>query len=290
MLLPRFDFHEPASVGEACEILETYGPKAQLMAGGTDLMVNMKKKVISPDHVVSLEQIADMQDVEEKDDRILIGARYTVSGLTVNPLVMQNLGALCAGAKALGSPLVRNRATIGGNIGSARPAADLPPSLIAYGATAKLVSRKGIRDIALGDFFKGPGFTALRPDEVLTHIHVPKLRDGEGAGYINIGVRKSCDCNIATVASFIALDSSGSIKKARIVMGSVGPTFMRANTAETVLIGQKPDEAVFLKAGEAASGDCTPIDDFRGAASYRRALVNVLTQRTLTIAHSQADA
>jgi carbon-monoxide dehydrogenase medium subunit len=143
----------------------------------------------------------------------------------------------------------------------------------------------------LGDFFKGPGLTVLRPDEVLTQIIVPKPQAGEGTGYINIGVRKSCDCNVATVASFFSLDpANGTIKEARIVMGSVGPTFIRASSAESVLIGQKPDAALFLKAGEAASSDCSPIDDFRGTASYRKALVGVLTRRTLDIAHRQAVA
>ena len=289
MLLPKFDFHEPASLSEACEILAAYGPKAKLMAGGTDLMVNMKKEILSPEHLVCLSRIESMRGIEEKGDQIVIGGRYTVAELAVDPLVREKLGALCSGAKALGSPLVRNRATIGGNIGSARPAADLPPSLIAYGATVMLESSSGKREIFLGKFFKGPGFTEIGPDEVLTEIRVPVPREGEGAGYINLGVRKAQDCNIVNVASFIALnEKDGTIKKARIVMGSVGPTPIRAASAEAALMGQKPDEALFLKAGEAARQDCTPIDDFRGAASYRKAMVGVLTKRTLDIAYRQA--
>lgn len=289
MLLPKFDFHEPASVDEACEIMATYGAKAKLLAGGTDLMVNMKKKIMTPDHLVCLSRISSMHGIEEKSGQIIIGGRYTVAELTVDSLVEEKLGALRSGAKALGSPLVRNRATIGGNIGSARPAADLPPSLIAYGATARLESSRGKRELLLGDFFKGPGFTEIDVDEILTEIRVPVPRQGEGAGYINLGVRKAQDCNVVNVASFIALDDKdGSVKKARIVMGSVGPIPLRAATAEAVLVGQQPDERLFLKAGEAARQDCTPIDDFRGAASYRKAMVGVLTKRTLEIAHRQA--
>jgi carbon-monoxide dehydrogenase medium subunit len=261
------------------------------MAGGTDLMVNMKKKIIAPDHIVCLSKISSMRGIEETDDRIAIGARYTVAELTVDPLVEKKLGALRSGASALGSPLVRNRATIGGNIGTARPSADLPPSLIAYGAAVLLESAKGKREVPLDSFFKGPGFTELRPEEILTQINVPTPKEGEGAGYINMGVRKSCDCNIATVASFIALDpADGSIKEARIVMGSVGPTPLRAVSAEAVLKGQKPDENLFRKAGEAVRQDCTPIDDFRGTANYRKAMVGVLTKRTLDIAYQQAVA
>ncbi|MEJ2641817.1 MAG: xanthine dehydrogenase family protein subunit M [Desulfosarcinaceae bacterium] len=289
MLLPKFDYHEPASVSEACEIMDTYGAKAKLLAGGTDLMVNMKKKILAPEHLVYLGNIDALHAIEEKGDAIVIGGCYTVAELTVDALVAEKLSALTSGAKALGSPLVRNRATIGGNIGSARPAADLPPSLIAYGATAVLESSKGKREIALNDFFKGPGFTEVGVDEVLTEVRVPVPGDGQGAGYINLGVRKAQDCNVVNVASFIALDATdGRINQARIVMGSVGPTPLRATSAEAVLMGEKPDEALFLKAGEAARQDCTPIDDFRGKASYRKAMVGLLTKRTLDIAHRQA--
>jgi carbon-monoxide dehydrogenase medium subunit len=289
MLLPKFDYHEPASVSEACEIMDTYGPKAKPLAGGTDLMVNMKKKILAPEHLVYLGGIDAMHGIEEKDGYIVIGGCYTVAELTLDALVEEKLSALRSGAKALGSPLVRNRATIGGNIGSARPAADLPPSLIAYNAAVVLESSKGKREVALNDFFKGPGFTEAGVDEVLTEVRVPVPTDGQGAGYINLGVRKAQDCNVVNVASFVALDEKdGRISQTRIVMGSVGPTPLRATSAEAVLMGAKPDEALFLKAGEAARQDCTPIDDFRGAASYRKAMVGLLTKRTLEIAHRQA--
>ena len=187
MLLPKFDFHEPASIDEACEIMAAYGAKAKLLAGGTDLMVNMKKKILTPAHLVCLSRISTMHGIEEKGDQIVIGGRYTVAELTVDALVEKKLGALRSGAQALGSPLVRNRATIGGNIGSARPAADLPPSLIAYGATAMLESNRGKRELPLGDFFKGPGFTEIDVDEILTEVRVPVPRQGEGAVHLNPG-------------------------------------------------------------------------------------------------------
>jgi len=289
MRLHKFDFHEPASVDEACEIMDTYGAKAKLLAGGTDLMVNMKKKILMPEHVVCLSRIAALHGIAEQGDQIVIGGRYTVAELTVDALIEEKVGAIRSGAKALGSPLVRNRATIGGDIGSARPAADLPPSLIAYGATVVLESSSGKREVSLGAFFKGPGFTDMAINEILTEVRIPVPQDGQGAGYINLGVRKAQDCNIVNVASFLGLDpKDGRIEKARIVMGSVGPTPLRAKSAEAVLLGQKPDEALFRKAGETARQDCTPIDDFRGAASYRKAMVGVLTKRTLDIAHSHA--
>ena len=289
MLLPRFDFHEPTSVAEACQIMARFKEKARPMAGGTDLMVNMKKKIVAPEQVVSLGRVESLKSIARENGTLKIGACFTVADLAASDTVRRAAGALATGAGALGSPLVRNLATIGGNIGSARPAADLPPSLMAYGAALVIQSEGGTRRLDLGEFFKGPGMTALAPDEIITEIQVDLPGPGAGAGYINIGVRRAQDCNIVNVASFLALDEKdGSIRTARIVMGSVGPTPLRAPSAEKRLVGEKPNEALFEKAGAAAEADSSPILDFRGSAEYRRIMVGVLTRRTLGIALKRA--
>jgi carbon-monoxide dehydrogenase medium subunit len=227
--------------------------------------------------------------MSRENGTLTIGACFTVADLAASDTVREAVSALSTGAAALGSPLVRNRATIGGNIGSARPAADLPPSLMAYGATLVIESAGGRRELDLGEFFKGPGMTALASDEIVTEIRVDVPGSGAGAGYINIGVRRAQDCNIVNVASFLALDEKdGTIKTARIVMGSVGPVPLRAPSAEKLLIGEKPDTVVFEKAGAAAETDSSPILDFRGSAEYRRVMVGVLTRRTLDIALKKA--
>jgi carbon-monoxide dehydrogenase medium subunit len=281
MLLPRFDFHAPKSLQEAVDILAARGDRARVIAGGTDLMVNLKKKVVSPAHLVSLARIDSLRALTGENGTVRIGANVTVDELATSETVCRSIGALAAGARALGTPLIRNRATIGGNLGSARPAADLPPSLMAYGASVVLTGAGSERTVPLGEFFKGPGLTVLKPGECITEIQVPRPPDGAGAGYINIGVRKSQDCNIVNVASYLALDNGGRISDARIIMGSVGPTPMRAPAAEALLIGESPDEVLFARAGEVAAGDSTPILDFRGSAQYRRDMVAVLTKRTL---------
>ena len=291
MLLPRFDFHEPASVAEACQVMAHYREKARPLAGGTDLMVNMKKKVVAPEQVVSLGRIESLRSIARQNGTLTIGACFTVADLAASDTVKETVSALAAGAAALGSPLVRNLATIGGNIGSARPAADLPPSLMAYGTTLVIERNGGSRELDLGEFFRGPGMTALAPDEIITEIRVRVPGPGAGAGYINIGVRRAQDCNIVNVASFLALDEKDStVKRARIVLGSVGPTPLRAPSAEKILVGEKPDAALFEKAGAAAETDSSPILDFRGSAEYRRAMVGVLTRRTLAIALKNAQA
>jgi len=290
MLLPRFEFHEPKTLDEACQIMAAFGVKAKLIAGGTDLMVNMKKKLVTPSHVVSIGRLEELKTTENADTVVKIGACFTVADLAESAAINQTLSALGAGARALGTPLVRNLATIGGNLGSARPAADLPPSLMAYGARVVLASSKGKREVALDGFFVGPGFTEIQPDEILSEVHVNRPPAGAGAGYVNLGIRKAQDCNLVNVASFLALDSDGkTIKDARIVMGCVGPTPLLSPEAEKLLIGEKPSPSLFEKASLAAMGDSCPIDDFRGCGEYKRDMIGVLTRRTLAIALDEAQ-
>lgn len=314
MLLPKFDFDEPATVSEACEILAEYGARAKVIAGGTDLAVNMKKKLLSPERLVSLARIPELKKVDASETMLKLGPCETIANIAVSEQIGKRWGAICAGARALGSPLVRNRATVGGNLGTARPAADMPPSLMAYGTKVVLTKKSGQRVVSLDDFFKGVGLTEIAPDEIMTEIQVDGPAPYSGASYINLGTRSSCDCNIVNVASYVALEKPGGpIKEARIVMGCVGPTHRRAASAEKALIGQSPSEALFAKAGEAAVGDytdqpaevvcfmplfaeageaammdCTPIDDFRGTAEYKRDMVKVLTRRTLIAACAEA--
>lgn len=289
MLLPKFDFHEPVTVEEVCQILAELGTKASVIAGGTDLLVNMKKATVSPEHLVSISRIDELKEIDSSNGMVKIGACFTVAEIAESDKIKEKLSALGKGAGNLGSPLVRNLATIGGNIGSARPAADLPPSLMAYGSKVVLKCSTGDRQVSMDDFFLGPGLTALKPGEIITEIIVNTPPPHAGAGYINLGVRKAQDCNLVNVSSFISLDDQDVIADARIVMGCVGPKHLRAPLAEHILIGEKPSKEIFEKAGDAASQDSTPIDDFRGTARYKKAMVSVLTKRTLSIALKEAN-
>jgi carbon-monoxide dehydrogenase medium subunit len=248
----------------------------------------MKKKILAPAHLVSLARIDELQGISAVNGHLAIGAAVTVTELAESEQIAKRLSALRSGARALGTPLIRNLATIGGNIGSARPAADLPPSLMVYGTTLRLSGRSGHREVPIASVFKGPGITAIEPDEIVTEILVDVPGPLSGAGYLNLGVRKSQDCNLVNVAAFITLDAPGGvITEARIAMGCVGPTHLRAPLAEGLLIGEKPSEKLFERAGEAATSDSRPILDFRGSAEYRQALIGVLTRRTLAIALKQ---
>lgn len=289
MILPKFEYHEPASIGEACDLLAHHGGKARPLAGGTDLLVNMKKKVLSPEHLVSLGRIAEMAALGRSNGELWIGAGVTVSEIAASATVAQDAAALGQGARALGTPLIRNLATVGGNIGSARPAADLPPALIVYEAALVLRSAAGERRLPINEFFKGPGLTAAGEDELISAVVIPVPAGYSGAGYLNLGVRKAQDCNIVNVASFLELDERAeTIRTARIALGSVGPTPLRSPSAEKTLVGRKPTEALFEQAADAATSDCTPILDFRGSAQYRRDMVRVLARRTLAMALTEA--
>jgi len=289
MILPTFEFHEPASIGEACELMARHGGKARPLAGGTDLLVNMKKKVLKPERLVSLGRIPELLQLERSNGTLWIGAGVTVSAIAASATVDRDAAALGQGARALGTPLIRNLATVGGNIGSARPAADLPPALIVYDAVLVLQSAAGERRLPIGEFFKGPGLTVAREDELITAVVIRVPEGCAGAGYLNLGVRKAQDCNIVNVAAFLALDERAeTIRAARVALGSVGPTPLRSPSAEAALIGQKPTDAIFELAADAARRDCSPILDFRGSAEYRRDMVGVLTRRTLAMALSEA--
>jgi CO/xanthine dehydrogenase FAD-binding subunit len=291
VLLPEFDFHEPTTVSKVCEIMGRLKEKARPLAGGTDLVVNMKKKLIRPEHVVSLAKIDDLKGIVQKNGILTIGACVTAAELAESDAVVKAFDAIAEGARVLGSPLVRNLATIAGNVVSARPAADLPPPLMACGARAVLVKASGERSVDLNDFFKGPGKTVMDSDEILTKIHIEVPQGRYGSSYFKLGVRQTLEISLVNVAAFISLDGpGGSIAKARIVLGSVGPTPIRAKSAEEVLKAQLPSDALLARAAEAASADAQPIDDFRGSAEYRRDMVGVLTRRALTAALDRATS
>ncbi len=291
MLLPRFDFHEPQTLSEACQVMAHFRGKAKVIAGGTDLLVDMKRKATSPEQIVSIARINELRQIDLSSDTLRIGSCVTVSEIEASNVIGKRWAALCSGARALGNPLVRNLATIGGNLGSASPSADLPPSLVAYGARALLKKESAERVVPLDRFFLGAGLTEIGPDEILKEIQIDAPPPFSGAGYINEGIRKCRDCNVVNVASFLTLESpGGAIKEARIVMGCVGPPGLRAHEAEKLLIGERPSEELFKRAGESAMQECSPRGHAhsRASAPYKRDMVGVLAQRTLAMALKEA--
>lgn len=290
MLLPKFDYYEPQNMQEACRLIAKLKADAQIVAGGTDLLVNMKNKKISPKYLVSLAGIRGLTGIEQKKKVFSIGSHVIVSAIKESTDIKSYFPALNEAASVLGSPLVRNRATVGGNIVTARPAADLIPPLMAYEAKLVLASKGKERRMSLEDFLVGPGQTKIKPTEILTKILLTAPPSYTGGSYMKLMHRRSLEIAIVAVASRITLNKpDGVIKTAKIILSAVAPTAVHAISAEKVLIGEKPSEALFAKAAALAMKDCKPITDIRGGKEYRHAMVEVLTKRTLTAALKRAQ-
>lgn len=289
LLLPKFDYEEPKSLQEALRVLSELKRKAKIIAGGTDLLVSMKKRTVVPGCLVSLRRIDALRLIERKRVSTEIGSHVTVSELASSEVITGALPVLARAASSLGSPLVRNRATAGGNIVTARPAADLPPALMVLGAKVVLKSKGKKRTVSLDGFFTGPGSTVMDHDEILTKIVIPAPPAFTGGDYIKLGHRAALEIAIVAVASRITLDGpNGVIKDARIVLSSVAPKAVHAVSAERMLVGERPSERLFAEAAMRAVDDSSPIDDIRGGAGYRRDMVEALTRRTLLKALNDA--
>jgi carbon-monoxide dehydrogenase medium subunit len=288
MLLPQFTYHRPADLGQALAVLALHGPAAKIVAGGTDLLVNMKRGSLKPAHLVDVSGLAELRTRETQGGRLRLGANLTAAELARGegkdiPIV------LARGAGALGSPQVRNRATLGGNLVTARPAADICVPLLALGASAVLAGPQGQRETPLRGFFLAPGQTAIAPGEILTGVVIDPWPGIVAGAYCKLGLRKALEIALVSVACQISLDPvTKTILRAGISLGAVGPTPILSSGAAKALEGGTGGEEALAAAAQAAAADARPIDDHRGSAAYRRDMVEVLTRRVLEEALAQA--
>ncbi len=290
MLLPRFEYHQPASLDEAVEVLGQYAGEAAVLAGGTDLLVNMKHQAMAPSHLVSLAGVEGLDQASADGGRVTVGPLMSAAVLAQSEFIAANAGALALGAAVLGSPQVRTRATVGGNVCNARPAADMSVPLLALGARAVLTGPDGQRQVDLEEFFVGPGQTVRAPGELLSALEMDAPAPGTGWGYQKLGLRKALEISLVNVAAALSLEDDGkTIKAARVALGAVAPTPILAPGAAEVLVGQAAGGDVFKAAGQKAAADAKPIDDHRGSAWYRREMVAVLTARALNQAWARAQ-
>ena len=215
--------------------------------------------------------------------------RHVAAALSRHELLRDRFTPVALAAGRLGAPMIRNRATIGGNLVNARPAADLSPACMVLNATLKLKSASHEREVSVNEFFRGPGDAAIEPNELMTAINMETPPPWSGGAYIKLGARKTLEISMVNVATLITLLSpDGPIADARIALGAVAPTPVRAYGAEEFLIGQQPSEELFRKAGEVGVGLCSPITDHRGTMEYRCMMIEVLIKRSLTQALERA--
>lgn len=283
MYLPDFEYYAPDSIAEACKLLSQFGPRAKVLAGGTDLIAKMKNEVLKPEILISIKRLDQMKKIEYVPGKgVVIGARSTHNDLVNSKVLNEKYLSISEAAHQMAANQVRNAGTVGGNISNAVPSADLPPIFIALNATVKVTGVKGERTLALEDVFAGPGKTNLTQDEIITEVIIPDQKM-TGSNYIKFGLRGAGALAVVGVAVAVQVENNV-IKDARVALGAVAATPVRAKKTEEFLKGKKVSDEVLAEAGVIASGECKPISDVRASAEYRTDMVRVFTKRALRAA------
>ena len=282
--LPKFGHHAPASISEALSLLARYDEKAEVYAGGTDLLVAMKKREKLPEHLINLKGIVEMGGIHaDGNEGIRIGPLTTLAALERSTPVKEGLRPLWDAVNVMASPQIRTLGTIGGNLCSAMPSADTAPPLIALGASLKIMGPRGERTLPVENFFKGPGKSDLKPGEILFQILIPGPLAKSGGAYLKLMRRSAMDIAQVGVAVCFSSDSVGNkvCKEARIALGAVAQTPIRAPRAEEYLIRKEITQRVAKEAGRIASQEATPRSSIRASKEYREAMIEVLTERAV---------
>ena len=282
-----FQYFSPGSLSEAISLAAHSGPEAALLAGGTDLVVQMKRNDRFPSCVINLKRISEFLRIDDRQERgTLIGPLVTHHTLAESPVIREKFDFLSEAALSIGTFQIRERGTIGGNICNGSPAADTIPPLICLGAKLRLRSSSEERVIAIEDFFEGPQKTRLKSDEILTGIEIPILPPRTRGIYLKLGRRKALEIAVVGVAVLLTLDERQmTCTGARIALASVAPIPLPCPRAGAVLVGQKMENKVIEQAARVAQEESVPISDLRGTAEYRRQMVYVLTKRALNEVH-----
>ncbi len=286
----RFEYFAPQSLAEAIALFGEKGEGGRALAGGTDVVPQIKEggKIPMPAYVVSLRRLPELRGIEFSERAGLrVGAGVTMAELAESPAIRERYRALADGAAVVGSVQTMNMATVGGNVCNAAPSADTAPALLAYEALAVTDGPHGQRELPLAEFWRGPNATALQPGELLRELRLPPPPANTGGVYVRQTPRKQMDIAVVGVAVLLTLDGDR-VQRARIALGAVAPTPLRAHAAEAALEGQPASEPVFAKAAQAAAAEARPISDQRGSAEFRRHLVRVMTERCLQEAARRA--
>jgi aerobic carbon-monoxide dehydrogenase medium subunit len=286
----RFELVLPGSVDECVKALAQSGPETKLLAGGTDLLPQLKNGLLKPARVIDLSGVARLRAIEAGNGKGLrVGSAVTARTLELDRAVRASYLSLAESGALVGSVQVRNLATLGGNICNAAPSADMAPPLLALEAEAVITGPKGERRVPIATFFTGVRRTVLAPDEILVEIVVPHPGAHSGGNYLRHTPRRELDIAVVGVASQLTL-ANGVCTKARIALAAVAPVPLRATAAEQALEGQAVTPDRIKRAADLAVDAARPISDQRGSAEFRRHLVRVLTRRTLTTALARASA
>jgi carbon-monoxide dehydrogenase medium subunit len=286
MIPPPFDYHAPKTLPEALDLLGRFGDEAKVLSGGQSLLPLLKLRFAQPAHLVDIGRIPGLDYIKEEGGFLRIGALVREAALEASPLVREKYPILADTASVIADPLVRNLATVAGNLAHGDPANDHPATMLALGAEVVAAGPQGSRTIPVAQLFTGVFTTALQPNEVLTEIRIPAPPPGSGGAYLKLE-RKVGDFATAGAAAFLVV-KGGVVERAGIGLTNLGPTPIKAVDAEKSLAGKKPDEAAFGEAGRLAAAATRPGADRRGAVDYKKEMARVLTIRALRNAAARA--
>jgi carbon-monoxide dehydrogenase medium subunit len=284
--LKEFIYLSPKTAEGVASALKEYCGKVQVLAGGTALLPSMKRRTITPEYVVNIKGIPGLDYVREEDNALRIGALTTISTIKESDRIRRRCSSLYEATKLFGTPLVRNMATIGGNICRSSPAGDTIPPLLTFDAEVKVAGPKGERKIPLEEFFTGPGKNVLK-DEILTEILIPLPKETHGTAFLKI-TRNTSDLSKLSCAVSIAV-RNGTCEDIRIALGSVADRPVRAKKVEEVIKGKEINEKVLEEAAGKVVGDIRPITDVRSTTEYRAQVSKVLIKRVIYQASERAN-
>jgi CO/xanthine dehydrogenase FAD-binding subunit len=259
----------PSSLTEALEILQSRGERVKLVAGGTDLIIQMKNGLIPRMDLLNIQALRELQYIRHDDNMIRVGALTTFTEISRSPIIRRHAVMLAQAADTIGSIQIMNKATLGGNLVNASPAADSLPPLYALNATVKTVSKDGSRTIPIERFYMGYKKLDLRPSEIVAEVIFSPMGEMEIGGFFKHGLRLGDAISVVNGSIWVRRDGE-IIEDVRVALGAVAPTVVRARACERVLKGSKPVEDLFWRAAKAVLEDISPITDVRGTAEYRR--------------------
>jgi carbon-monoxide dehydrogenase medium subunit len=283
-----FDIVTATDSRHAQALMAEHGPPARILAGGTDLLVDLKSAADVPRLVIDISRAADLKGIDLIEDGLRIGALVTHAELMRSPLVRELLPALVEAAHSIGAVQTRNLGTLGGNLMSCIPSMDSGPALVALDARVTVAHAAGRRQMPLTQLFVGPRRTSLAADELLVEIVIPRENLGKPCAFEKFGLRKGQALALVNVAAAFRLERGGTFAAPRIALGAVAPTVMHAGRAQEFLDGRPVTAQAMAEAGRIAADEAAPISDFRASAHYRRDLIAVLTRRALDRAFTRA--
>jgi xanthine dehydrogenase iron-sulfur cluster and FAD-binding subunit A len=274
-------YFTPTDLETALQILAQYRGQARIIAGGTDLLIELERKVRTPHVLIDITRIPGLDEITSSNGQIHLGPLVTHNQVAGSALCVEQAYPLARACWEVGAPQIRNRGTVAGNLITASPANDTITPLWALGASVTLTSIAGERTLSFPEFFRGVRKTAMEPDEILTRISLPAMKPTERGTFLKLALRRAQAISVVNVAAIVGL-ADGYVTEARIALGSVAPTIVRAVHAEGFLKGRQLTGDIIAEAGQLAASDSRPIDDIRGSADYRRKMVRVTTMRALT--------